>query len=118
MKACPPDRARARYGVKTNVENPGVDRSFNNKAGNRKYVRCIYVYNKIDILSMEEVDELARRPYSTVISCYQDLGMDFLLRDMWSAMALTRVYTKVAPSSLFPFGFSLYSIFFLLARTH
>jgi len=30
--------------------------------GNRKYVRCLYVYNKIDTLSIEEVDELARKP--------------------------------------------------------
>lgn len=25
--------------------------------GNRKYVQCIYVYNKIDTISIEEVDE-------------------------------------------------------------
>jgi ribosome-interacting GTPase 1 len=24
--------------------------------GNRKYVRCLYVYNKIDTISIEEVD--------------------------------------------------------------
>lgn len=24
--------------------------------GNRKYVKCIYVYNKIDTISIEEVD--------------------------------------------------------------
>ena len=29
--------------------------------GNRKYVKCLYVYNKIDVISLEEVDELARR---------------------------------------------------------
>ena len=26
--------------------------------GNRKYVKCIYVYNKIDTISIEDVDEI------------------------------------------------------------
>ena len=28
--------------------------------GNRKYIRCLYIINKIDTISMEEVDEIAR----------------------------------------------------------
>ena len=28
--------------------------------GNRKYVKCLYVYNKIDVCSIEEVDAIAR----------------------------------------------------------
>ncbi|XP_073217919.1 developmentally-regulated GTP-binding protein 2 isoform X2 [Lepidochelys kempii] len=35
--------------------------------GNRVYMPCLYVYNKIDQISMEEVDRLARRPNSVVI---------------------------------------------------
>lgn len=27
--------------------------------GNRKYVKCLYVYNKIDTISIEEVDALS-----------------------------------------------------------
>jgi ribosome-interacting GTPase 1 len=27
--------------------------------GNRKYIRCIYVYNKIDTISIEEVSEIS-----------------------------------------------------------
>ena len=26
--------------------------------GNRKYVKCVYVYNKIDTISIEDVDEI------------------------------------------------------------
>ena len=37
--------------------------------GTRRYVRCLYAYNKVDMLTVEEVDELARRPNSIVISC-------------------------------------------------
>ncbi|XP_068387023.1 developmentally-regulated GTP-binding protein 2 isoform X3 [Eschrichtius robustus] len=35
--------------------------------GNRVYMPCLYVYNKIDQISMEEVDRLARKPDSVVI---------------------------------------------------
>ena len=62
--------------------------------GNRKYVRCLYVYNKVDVCSIEEVDELARRPNSVPISCNMDLNMDMLLEMMWEMMGLVRVYTK------------------------
>jgi hypothetical protein len=33
------------------------------------------VYNKIDTLSIEEVDELARKPDSVVISIYMNLNL-------------------------------------------
>ena len=35
--------------------------------GNRKYLPCLYVYNKIDQIPLEEVDRLARQPNSCVI---------------------------------------------------
>ena len=62
--------------------------------GNRKYVRCLYVYNKIDALSIEEVDELARKPDSVVISIYMNLNLDVLLAKMWDYLGLIRIYTK------------------------
>lgn len=34
---------------------------------NRSYIRCLYAYNKIDAITLEEVDELARLPNSIVI---------------------------------------------------
>jgi len=30
--------------------------------GNRKYVKCIYLYNKIDTISIEDVEELVQDP--------------------------------------------------------
>lgn len=62
--------------------------------GNRKYLKCIYVYNKIDVISMEEVDVLARKPHSVVISCNMKLNLEYLLSKMWEYLALIRIYTK------------------------
>ena len=62
--------------------------------GNRKYVKCLYCYNKIDITTIEEVDRLARLPNSCVISVHAKLNIDELLSQMWEYLGLTRVYTK------------------------
>lgn len=42
--------------------------------GNRKYMKCIYVYNKIDVIGIDDVDKLARQPNSVVISCNLKAG--------------------------------------------
>ncbi|KAK2088003.1 Developmentally-regulated GTP-binding protein 2 [Saguinus oedipus] len=62
--------------------------------GNRVYMPCLYVYNKIDQISMEEVDCLARKPNSVVISCGMKLNLDYLLEMLWEYLALTCIYTK------------------------
>ena len=62
--------------------------------GNRKYVRCLYVYNKVDMISIEEVDKLAREPHSVVVSVHHKLNLDYMLAKMWEYMGLIRVYTK------------------------
>jgi len=58
------------------------------------YMSCVYVYNKIDQVSLEEVDRLARLPHSVVISCEMKLNLDFLLDVLWEHLNLIRVYTK------------------------
>ncbi|KAL5018870.1 hypothetical protein ScPMuIL_004592 [Solemya velum] len=62
--------------------------------GTRVYMPCLYVYNKIDQISIEEVDRLARKPHSVVVSCNMKLNLDYLLDVMWKHLALVRVYTK------------------------
>uniref|UniRef100_A0A8C2G444 Developmentally regulated GTP binding protein 2 n=1 Tax=Cyprinus carpio TaxID=7962 RepID=A0A8C2G444_CYPCA len=51
--------------------------------GNRVYMPCLYVYNKVDQISIEEVDRLAHRPNSVVISCGMKLNLDYLLEQLW-----------------------------------
>lgn len=75
-------------------EDAGVDELIDVIEGNRKYIKCLYVYNKIDSLSIEEVDYLARQPYSVVISVYMKLNLDEMLKRMWEMMGLMRIYTK------------------------
>ncbi|KAL0463799.1 UNVERIFIED_CONTAM: Developmentally-regulated G-protein 2 [Sesamum latifolium] len=65
-----------------------------NAEGNRKYMKCVYVYNKIDVIGIDDVDRLARQPNSIVISCNLKLNLDRLLARMWEEMGLVRIYTK------------------------
>ena len=62
--------------------------------GNRVYLNCLYVYNKIDQVSLEEVDRLANLPNSVVISCYMKLNLDYLLDALWEHLNMLRIYTK------------------------
>lgn len=61
---------------------------------NRVYLPCLYVYNKIDQIAIEEVDRLARQPHSVVVSCNMQLNLDYLLERLWEELRLIRVYTK------------------------
>lgn len=47
--------------------------------GNRKYMKCIYVYNKIDVIGIDDVDKLARQPNSVVISCNLKVRSKFVI---------------------------------------
>lgn len=62
--------------------------------GNRIYMGCLYVYNKVDQVSLEEVDRLARLPHSVVISCELKLNLQFLLDRLWEHLNMIRIYTK------------------------
>ena len=45
-------------------------------------------------MSLEEVDRLARLPYSVVISCELELNFNTLLSLIWDYLSLLRLYTK------------------------
>lgn len=71
-----------------------VDDLIDTIEGNRKYMRCIYVYNKIDTISIEEIDELTKDSQNCAISVQMNLGIDILLDKIWEQLGLVRVYTK------------------------
>ncbi|KAL4243114.1 Developmentally regulated GTP-binding protein [Abortiporus biennis] len=62
--------------------------------GTRKYIPCLYVYNKIDAISLEQLDKLAHEPHSVVISCEMGLNLDYLIERIWAELGLVKVYTK------------------------
>lgn len=71
-----------------------VDEFIDVVVGSRKYLKALYVYNKIDQLTIEEVDRLANEPNTVVVSCEIQLNLDYLIDQIWQALQLVRVYTK------------------------
>jgi len=62
--------------------------------GNRIYVPCIYVLNKIDAISIEELDLLDKVPHYVPISAKDHWNFDELLLKVWEYLDLIRIYTK------------------------
>lgn len=62
--------------------------------GNRVYVPCLYVLNKIDKISMEELNILDKIPHYVPISGFNKWNFDELLETIWDYLDLVRVYTK------------------------
>mmetsp|Transcript_18865 Transcript_18865/g.38381 ORF Transcript_18865/g.38381 Transcript_18865/m.38381 type:complete len:432 (-) Transcript_18865:18-1313(-) len=75
-------------------EDASIDDFIDLIEGNRRFIKCLYCYNKIDQITIEECEVLARQPNSIVVSCHANLNMDRLLSQMWSMLALCRVYTR------------------------
>lgn len=62
--------------------------------GNRIYIPCIYVMNKIDQISIEELDLVYRVPHCVPISAHHKWNYDDLLELTWRYLDLVRIYTK------------------------
>ena len=81
-------------------EDITVDQLVDVVQGNCQYKPCLYLYNKVDTITIEEVDELARMPHSIVGSVNLRLNIgqadedDLLKSKMWEYLGLTRIYTK------------------------
>ncbi|KAJ3045156.1 GTP-binding protein [Rhizophlyctis rosea] len=62
--------------------------------GNRIYIPAMYVLNKIDQISIEELDIIYKIPHSIPISSHHEWNFDDLLEKMWEYLDLVRIYTK------------------------
>ncbi|GAA5829752.1 hypothetical protein JCM3766R1_001293 [Sporobolomyces carnicolor] len=71
--------------------DPTLDDFIDVVEGGRVYIPAVYVLNKIDAISIEELDLLYRIPNSVPISAKDWLNIDEM---MWEKLDLVRVYTK------------------------
>ena len=80
-------------------EDCTVDEFIDVIEANRRYIPCLYLYNKIDTVPIEEVDRLARLPHSAVVSVHHELGIPELKEAIWEHLNLVRIFTKKKGSS-------------------
>jgi len=64
------------------------------EAKSRSYIPVIYALNKIDSISIEELDLIYRIPNACPISSEHGWNIDELLEQMWDKLQLRRIYTK------------------------
>ena len=64
------------------------------RAGRIVYIPCLFVLNKIDSITIEELDLLDKVPHYCMISAAHMWGMEDFLETMWTYLNMTRVYTK------------------------
>lgn len=62
--------------------------------GNRVYMPCIYVLNKIDQITIPELNILDRIPHYVPVSAHLEWNLDELIEKIWADLDLIRIYTK------------------------
>ena len=72
----------------------GVDDLIDAIEGNRVYIPALYVINKIDKITIEELDLLDQIPNYVLISAHLKWNLDELLERIWDKLDLMRIYTK------------------------
>jgi small GTP-binding protein len=75
-------------------EDASVDELIDVIEGNRVYVPCLYILNKIDQISLEELDIFDRLPHWVPVSAHMEWNFDELLERIWEYLRLVRIYTK------------------------
>ena len=58
------------------------------------YIPAVYVMNKIDQISIEELDIISNIPHNCPVSAHHNWNLDGLLETIWDHLGLTRCYTK------------------------
>jgi hypothetical protein len=74
--------------------NATIDEVIDVIEGNRKYCPCLYVMNKIDQITIEELDIISEVPHHVPVCAHLSWNLDGLADAIWEYMALYRIYTK------------------------
>lgn len=69
-----------------------IDQLIDVVEGNRKYMPAIYVLNKIDQLTIEDLDIIAELPHHCPISAHHGWNIDELLEMIWDECNMLRMY--------------------------
>lgn len=75
-------------------EDCTIDRFIDAVDGKRTYIPCLYVMNKIDQLTIEELDVIDQLPNYVPISSRDQWNIDELLEEIWRKCNMIRIYTK------------------------
>jgi len=75
-------------------ENVTVDQFIDVVEGNRAYIPVLYVFNKIDSLTIEELDILDQMPNYVPISSFHEWNLEELMEEIWTRCNMLRIYTK------------------------
>eukprot|EP01084_Bolivina_argentea_P089965 162191_1 len=75
-------------------EDVSMDELIDAIEGNRKYLPCLFGYNKIDNLTIEELDAIAALNENVVLSVKKKLFTDFTIEKIWETLDMIRIYTK------------------------
>mmetsp|Transcript_2178 Transcript_2178/g.3236 ORF Transcript_2178/g.3236 Transcript_2178/m.3236 type:complete len:374 (+) Transcript_2178:176-1297(+) len=75
-------------------EDITVDQFIDVIEGNRAYIPVLYVFNKIDQLTIEELDILDQMPNYVPISSQHEWNLEELMEEIWNRCNMLRIYTK------------------------
>lgn len=67
--------------------------------GNRVYIPAVYILNKIDSISYEELQLVSRIRDSVPVSANKEWNLDGLLEASWDKLSLIRVFAKLRGAS-------------------
>ena len=56
--------------------------------------KSLYVMNKIDQLTIEELDIIDQMPHHVPISSFHKWNIDMLMEEIWNYLKMMRIYTK------------------------
>lgn len=62
--------------------------------GSRVYIPAIYAVNKIDQITLEELNVMEKLPHYCPICAFLEWNLDGLVEMVWEYLDLVRVYTK------------------------
>lgn len=75
-------------------EDITVDQFIDVIEGNRAYIPVLYVFNKIDAITIEELDILDQMPNYVPLSSQHGWNIDELMEEIWDRCNMLRIYTK------------------------